>query len=311
MFFRVGQPKTAYIFHIARGEASPLFLHPFARRGAVLKILSKGRVRGLFGADPDLRAVGLFRNELYEQVNAAVRQWVGDVRFMPRFLYSTASFLVVYVALTLTSRIRLPLSVSLGISLVCGLVAYAAVSRRDMRSDAALRKRIALRSEIDRILFEESEFIRAIEQELSVIEAGERAADHGVFRELVELYPAEAHHLREYLDDRVSSSRGSRLRASGRPGKPRRWWWAASRHRDVPRNLAKPSWADVHLRATGIVGAEESAIDQFLIDVASGEPVTSESFLGMGRKRRGRRRSTDDALEILCAELERAISSTR
>jgi len=311
MLFRVGQSKTAYIFHIARGEANPLFLHPFARRGAVLKILSKGRIRGLFGTDPDLHAVNLFRNELYEQVNAAVRQWVGDVRFLPRFLYSTASFLVVYIALTLTSRIRLPISVSLGISLVCGLVAYAAVSKRDMRSDAALRKRIALRSEIDRILFEESEFIRTIEQELSAIEAGERPADQGVFRELVELYPAEAHHLHEYLDERVSFGRAGRSRTTGRSRKSRRWWWGAGRFRDVPRNLAKPSWAEVHLRSAGIVGAEESSIDQFLIDVASGEPVSSESFLDLRPNRRGRRRSTDDALEILSTELERAISSTR
>ncbi|WP_455383271.1 hypothetical protein [Salinispira pacifica] len=329
MLFKVGPARTAYIFHISRRKSDPLFLHPFLRRGAVLRVLSKSRIRGLFGSEPDLGAVYRFRNELYEQVNSAVRQWVGDVRFMPRFLYSVASFLVVYLALTLTSRISLPLSASLAVALVCGIVAYAAVSRRDLRSQIALKKRIALRGEIDGILFEQSEFVRAVEEELAAIESGDRPADSGVFRELVELYPAESRHLRQYLDDRLPSrrrrdgltgaSRGAKtglqtLRRLGRANGGVRFWIVrrflrgSGRHRSVPKSLTRQSWAEAHLRSAGLVGAEEGAFDQFLIDVASGEPVSSNLLADFAEKGKRYHRSSDEALALLRSELERALT---
>ncbi len=312
MFFKVGQPKISYIFHIERGGSMPLFFHPFDRRGAVLRILSKGRVRGLFGTDPNLRAINRFRNELYDHVNIAVRQWIGDVRFIPRFLYSAASFLVIYLALTLTSHIRLPIPLSLGISLVCGLSAYAAVSRRDLHSQLALRKRIALRAEIDRIRFQESEFVHAVEEQLALIEAGGRTPDPLVFRELAGLFPLESAQLRRYLNERISQARrnrsdASRLRRAGREtGFLRRWRVPGFTHL-ASRAARKPSWAEVHLKAAGLVGAEETSLDQFLIDVASGEPVASQHE---GQRKRRGDTSIDEALAILCGEFDRAFTDS-
>ncbi|HUX13187.1 MAG TPA: hypothetical protein VMW87_09165 [Spirochaetia bacterium] len=314
MLFQVGQPKTSYIFHVARGKSSPLFFHPFGHRGTVLRILSKGKVRGLFGTDPNLRAVNRFRNELYDHINVAVRQWISDVRFVPRFLYSAASFLIIYLALTLTSHIRLPISVSLAISLVCGLTAYAAVSRRDMHSQLALRKRIALRAQIDLIRFQESEFVRAVEEQLALIETGERAPDRRVFRELTGLFPAESAQFRRYLNERILQARrnrtdpGRQQRTRGEPGFLRGWRIPGFTHM-TSRVARKPSWAEVHLKAAGLVGAEDTSLDQFLIDIASGEPVTSRRDAKQKRSG-GRVASIDEALSILCGEFDRALSDS-
>jgi len=170
-----------YIFHITRedtlhrltGERQGMFVHPFRDRSQILRVLDKSSVRGLFGAEPDMAQMNELRAHLYDLLDGAVRQWMGDIRFIPRFIISSVAFLAVYFSLTLGIIASMYVGTALLLSLLIGLLCYLLMSRTDMRSDLALSRRIALRSRVDNIEFRESEFVHQIEQRLAELDSME------------------------------------------------------------------------------------------------------------------------------------------
>ena len=168
-----------YIFHISRedalhrltGERQGIFVHPFRDRSQILRVLDKSSVRGLFGAEPDMAQMNELRTHLYGLLDGAVRQWMGDIKFIPRFIISSVAFLAVYFSLTLGIVASMYAGTALLLSLLIGLLCYLLMSRTDMRSDLALSRRIALRSRVDSIEFRESEFVHQVEQRLAELDS--------------------------------------------------------------------------------------------------------------------------------------------
>jgi hypothetical protein len=163
--------EPLHIFHLAREDGTSLFLHPFLDRQRVMERMEAHPLVGLYGREPRVEAITQFRNELYRLIEEEVRDWIGESRFIPRFLISAGVFLLVYVGLSLAVRDPLPVVDEIALSLAAAIGAFFLRRRRDMRSDRALSKRMKLRNKVDGIVFSESEFVKRLEDLLHAEES--------------------------------------------------------------------------------------------------------------------------------------------
>lgn len=158
--------ETVYIFHLFRKEGVSLVLHPFATPEKLIQSLENDEVRGRYGAEPRVETLTMLKNDFYRSIEAAVRNWLSDVRFIPKFLISAGLFTVTYFFLSFVIRDPIPLIDEIAISLAVSIVSYLLLGRRDIKSDLAAKKRIALRTAVDRISFEKSDFVVNLEERL-------------------------------------------------------------------------------------------------------------------------------------------------
>jgi hypothetical protein len=240
--------EPLHIFHIAREDGTSLFLHPFLDRQRVMERLEAHPLEGLYGREPRVEAITQFRNELYRLIEDEVRDWIGESRFIPRFLISAGVFLLVYVGLSLTVRDPLPVVDEIALALGAAIGAFMLRRRRDMRSDAALSKRMKLRSKVDGIVFSESEFVKELEgllhdEESSSAESIVDGLSRNGEAELGAEHEGEAGEVLSYLKAKLGAAdykkQEKRLLSRDRGGlndreKENLKRWAASKKIDLP-----------------------------------------------------------------------------
>ncbi len=159
------------IFHLQRKDGTPLLLHPFDDPALFLKLDADTVISGRYGKEPRPESVTMLRNELYRKVETAVKSWITEKRFIPRFLASSALFMVLYFFFSLVVRDPLPMIDELAISLGGSLFLYFVLSRRATGSKEAASKRIMLRERIDSILFIHDPLVEEAEKVLTSLEA--------------------------------------------------------------------------------------------------------------------------------------------
>jgi hypothetical protein len=169
-----------YVFHVRRKNGVSLFLHPFTSPARLVGLLPDGVIVGRYGAEPVVEALTLLRNELYHMVDTAVRQWIGEQRFIPRFLITTGAFLAVYFITSYFIRDPLPMIDEVLLSVAASVIVFLWLGRRYARSSLATRRRVELRAAVDRISFTESAFVKRVEAVLHDNEAQEAEAIRGI-----------------------------------------------------------------------------------------------------------------------------------
>jgi hypothetical protein len=91
---------------------------------------------------------------LYTQLDRGVDRWIQDARYLPRLLLSALAFLITYFFFSLAVRDPLPmvdeLLIAGGVSV--GLAVY--LSRRDKKSDMAMKRRLELKQNASRSDFD-------------------------------------------------------------------------------------------------------------------------------------------------------------
>ncbi len=170
----------AYVFHLKRANGTPLFLHPFGSPAKLMELLPRAQVQGRYGEEPMVEALTMLRNELYRMVDGAVRLWIGELRFIPRFLLSAGAFLAAYLFASYFIRDPIPLIDEAVIGIVVAAIAYAWIGKRYGASNEASKKRVELRAAVDRIAFTESSFLRRVESVLHDVETREAEAIRGI-----------------------------------------------------------------------------------------------------------------------------------
>ncbi len=220
----IGETR-AYIFHLTRKSGKPGFHHPFRTPGDFLKNLDGSLIAGRYGREPRVESLTFLRNDLYLRAEAALKLWILDRKFVPRFVLSAAAFLVVYFVMTYAVRDPIPMVDEILLGLAAGVGVYHLLGRRYLDSDEVMSKRVQLRSAVDGIGFTESDFVRAVESILGDYEEADPDELIRVFasREKLALDPAwneEARSLHRALDgvfsgkDTVLFRRELRNRAS-------------------------------------------------------------------------------------------------
>ena len=166
------QKSPIYIFHLFRKEGDSIILHPFTSPEKLTGSLEHHEIRARYGSEPRVETLTLLKNDLYRMVEMGVKKWVSDVRFIPKFIISAAAFLVVYFFLSIVIPDPIPVIDEVGIGLAVALVTYFLLGRRDIKSNLAGKRRLTLRTAVDRIVFLESPFVKSIEENLHENESG-------------------------------------------------------------------------------------------------------------------------------------------
>lgn len=154
-----------------RQDGTTLFLHPFDNVNKVMDVLEDHDLVGKYGKDPRVESLTLFRNDLYRMIEGAVKTWISEVRFIPRFLLATGVFLITYFFLSYVVRDPLPMIDEILIGLGLAFLTYFLIAKRDQKSSISLKRRVDLRTAVDRIVFEESGFVKEVEAALQAHEA--------------------------------------------------------------------------------------------------------------------------------------------
>ena len=155
--------KKIFIFHIRKADNSGLYLHPFEN---FEKMISKGSslfVEGKYGEEPVIESLTAFRNKLYRIVETSVNNWITESRFVPRFTGSAAVFLLAYFFLSFGIRDPLPMLDEVAAGLVAAVIFYIFMGKRYKKSVPASKLRGHYRGVVDRIVFQESNFIKKLE----------------------------------------------------------------------------------------------------------------------------------------------------
>jgi hypothetical protein len=160
-----------YIFHISRAGARPVFLHSLKPDKNFIPLTEGSVIRGRYGKEPRIESVTLLRNDLYRMCETVVREWVFEMRFIPRFLICAGVFLVAYFFASFVIRDPLPMIDEIIIGLGAAAIAWFLVGRRFLSSRAAEEKRNDLHTVIDGIAFDESDFIKKIEETLDGLDS--------------------------------------------------------------------------------------------------------------------------------------------
>ncbi len=179
----MAEKDRVYIFHFFRKDGTSLFLNSFGSPGKIVNVLEKSEVEGRYGMEPRVEALTMFRNELYRQIEVGVKNWLSDVRFIPKFLISALVFVVVYFFMSFVVRDPLPVIDEVAAGLAAAVGAFFLQGRRDINSEAATKKRLDLRVIVDRITFRESDFVKQVEAALHRNETG---SIEDVIKEIVE-----------------------------------------------------------------------------------------------------------------------------
>ena len=203
----VNKKEVVTIFHLYRKDGSALFLHPFQDVDRFLDILQSAEVEGRYGREPRVESFTLFRNDLHRTVEAAVRRWVSQKRFIPRFLVSAAAFLLAYLFFSFAVGDPIPMVDEVVIGVIVGFLTYVTMHRIDLRSEIVAKRSRDLRAKIDRIYFQNDPFVLEVESELerSESEPPERILEsilHGSDAAFVIENEREAEQLIGYLDRR-------------------------------------------------------------------------------------------------------------
>jgi hypothetical protein len=180
---RLNEKPLMYIFHLCRGGTRPALLYSLKEGGEFISRLEGSSVRGCYGKEPRIESITLLRNDLYRLAETAVKQWVFELRFIPRFLISSGVFLVTYFFASVAIRDPIPVIDEILIAGAVSVIVYLLVGKRFLSSRAAEEKRAGLYIIIDDIAFTESAFAAKAEDLLALFDGYENA-------ELLRIYHA-------------------------------------------------------------------------------------------------------------------------
>ncbi|MDC7125121.1 MAG: hypothetical protein PQJ46_06120 [Spirochaetales bacterium] len=165
--------KKITIFHITRKDGTPLFLYPFNKKSNLIELFEKSSIVGLYGDEPRVESLTLLRNELYRLVEDSVKEWIAEKKFIPRFLISSAVFLIVYFLMSFIIRDPLPMVDELVGGIVSAVICYFFLMKRDRDSKKSTEMKIKLRKKVDEIVFNEDVFTKDVEQYFQYCETSE------------------------------------------------------------------------------------------------------------------------------------------
>ena len=155
-----------YIFHIATNEKDFLVLSPFEKVKNLTGVFQEKIIEGRYGSEPDVEWLSRFRTKLYDKIEIEVSRFVSDLRFVSRFLISSAVFFGVFLVLNYAIRDPLIIVDELLGAIAVSIGTYMFLGRKAMQSSIAEKKRNQLRQEVDQIKFTPSSFVTNIEKEL-------------------------------------------------------------------------------------------------------------------------------------------------
>lgn len=163
--------QIQFLFHIKRLEKPSLIIHGLETQKDVVTSFRTLSIEGRYGADPTSTGTSQIRNTLYEVLEKSLALYVSDASFLLSFSLSAVAFLVVYLFFSIVVKDPLPMIDELILGLLSATVTYLLLEKRAKTTPKVSAIRIELKTKVDSVFFEESSFVRKVEE---LIEKAER-----------------------------------------------------------------------------------------------------------------------------------------
>lgn len=139
----------ATLYLIKRTFGEPLVLHPFQTRKDLIATFQNEPLVYCCSKQPSEEDLVHLRYRTYVLIDAAVDEWVQELKYIPRFIWSALAFLAVYLFTAFVIRIPVPLVDEIIFSSLAAAAVYIWVAKRNTRSDIALKRRLELKEHAD------------------------------------------------------------------------------------------------------------------------------------------------------------------
>ncbi len=139
----------ATLYLVKRTFGDPLVLHPFATRKDLIATFQDEPLVYCCSEQPGEEDIVHLRYRTYSLIDAAVDEWVQELKYIPRLIWSALAFLAIYLFTALVIRIPVPLVDEILFSSAAAVAVYFWVAKRNTRSDIALKRRLELKEHAD------------------------------------------------------------------------------------------------------------------------------------------------------------------
>jgi hypothetical protein len=155
------------IFHLYRRDGNAIFLHPFLSPDRCFEILERGEVKGLYGREPRVESLTLLRKRSLPHGGRQRQLLDRREAFRPRFICSAVVFVVAYLFFGFVVHDPLPFLDDNSSSASVRPSSPTCHPQEEQEVQRRTRKRVELRTKVDRILFEEHPFVKRVEELLN------------------------------------------------------------------------------------------------------------------------------------------------
>ncbi len=158
------------VYLLKRSLGTTVVLHPFARRGQILREIESQPLVYCYPETPDEDDRSEILYGVYTFIDRAVDAWIQELKYIPRLLFSAAAFLLTYWFTALVIRIPVPLIDELIFSTAAATAVYLFVAKKNTKSEVAVKKRIELKRYADSGQDYPSAELKRVEQLLQDLE---------------------------------------------------------------------------------------------------------------------------------------------
>lgn len=137
------------ILFLKRLYGDSLVLHPFRQKRDVIDLVEREPLTVVYSHEPDEDEKLRSHYVLYSLVDDAVTDWIQELKYIPRLLWSALVFILVYFFTSFVIRDFIPLIDEILISGGAAVLMYGRVASKNRKSDIASKRRIELKQLVD------------------------------------------------------------------------------------------------------------------------------------------------------------------
>lgn len=153
-----------YIYHLIDPRGHSRFYHSIDNPRDFTLLDARTNVQGFYGSEPDFEAFRIFKQRIHKEIGDEIRQQSLSRTFIPRFLFSSFVFLIIFLFLSLAVRDPIPLLDEILIALAGASVVWIMKSKKIKRNNHEAEQELLIRDVIEKGFFVPDEQLKTIEK---------------------------------------------------------------------------------------------------------------------------------------------------
>jgi hypothetical protein len=147
------------------------FISDLPEKDALISFLEEERLKGYYGTSPGAEDMHSFQTICKVKIEIAVQSWFNDKKFLLHFVVAVGIFLLSFYFFSYVIRDPLPLVDEIILSLILAVLGWHRLSNQEVHSEKALLKKQELIEAMNRIPFENADYLKQIELYLEKLSA--------------------------------------------------------------------------------------------------------------------------------------------
>jgi hypothetical protein len=160
----VEQTSHFYLFHLKDPQGHSRFYHSIYNPRDFTTLTTRTSVQGFYGSEPDFEGFRVFKQSIHKEIREEIRQQTLSRTFIPRFLFSSLVFLVIFLFLSLAVRDPIPLLDEILIALAGASIVWIVRSKKMKKNNLEAEQELLIRDVIEQGFFVPDEQLKAIEK---------------------------------------------------------------------------------------------------------------------------------------------------